>query len=208
MIHNINENMLYYKNLSCQIFHLSFIIKIIILGNMNRTKHITTAALIGAVYAALTVFLAPISYGPVQVRIAEALTVLPYLMPEAIWGLWIGCMVANLYSGFGPLDIFGGSFITLLAAITTFYMRRFNRPVLAPLPPVVLNAFGVSAYLSFLVSAPNITILGLDNFSPYFLFVITIGFGELIACYGLGFPLLLLFIKRYDFNLKDRQNEK
>lgn len=165
----------------------------------QRTRFITTAAIIGSLYAALTIFLAPISFGPLQIRVAEALTVLPYLMPQAIWGLWIGCMVANIYGGLGPLDIFGGSFITLLAAWTTYFLRRFDKPILAPLPPVLWNAFGVSAYLQLLIAPPEISFWRLSQLSPYFLFVILIGLGELVACYGLGYPLLLILKRRFDF---------
>lgn len=163
----------------------------------SHTQNITHAAIIGAVYAALTIFLAPISFGPVQVRLAEALTVLPFLFPQSLWGLWIGCLIANIYGGLGPIDIFGGSALTLLAALSTFYLRRFKKPILAPLPPVLFNAFGVSAYLHFLVAPPEITFFGLDRLPVYWLFVITIGFGEFVACYGLGYPLLLTLQKRF-----------
>jgi len=163
---------------------------------MTTTQFITRTALIAAIYAALTIFLAPISFGPLQVRVAESLTVLPYLFSEAVPGLWIGCMVANIYGGLGPIDIFGGSFITLLAATTTFYLRRFKRPILAPLPPVLFNALGVSAYLQFLVSAPDISLPHGVKIPVYLLFVVTIGIGELISCYGLGYPMLRLLQSR------------
>ncbi len=163
----------------------------------SQTQKLTHAAIIGAVYAALTIFLAPISFGPVQVRLAEALTVLPFLFPQSIWGLWIGCMIANIYGGLGPIDIFGGSTLTLLAALSTYYLRRLNKPILAPLPPVLFNALGVSAYLHFLVAPPEITFLELEHLPVYWLFVFTIGFGELAACYGLGYPLLLTLQKRF-----------
>ena len=163
------------------------------------TRYITTAAIIGALYGALTIFLAPISFGPLQIRVAEALTVLPYLMPQAIWGLWIGCMGANIYGGLGPIDIFGGSFITLLAAVATYGLRRTGKPFLAPLPPVIFNAFGVSAYLHLLIGPPDISFWGGEKLSPYFLFVILIGLGQVLACYGLGYPLLLVLKRRLDF---------
>jgi uncharacterized membrane protein len=158
----------------------------------DRTKYVATAALVAATYASLTIFLAPISYGPLQIRVAEALTVLPYLMPSAIWGLWLGCLLGNIYGGLGPIDILGGSAITLLAGCLTAYARRFRRPIFAPLPPVVCNAFGVSAYLQFLLAPPPITFWHLQQLPPYWLFVMTIGLGQLIACYGLGYPMLLM----------------
>ncbi|MDI3299320.1 MAG: QueT transporter family protein [Bacillota bacterium] len=108
-------------------------------------------ALIAAAYAALTVVLAPLSYGPLQLRISEALTLLPVLVPEAPLGLWIGCMLANVAGGLGPWDIFGGSAVTLAAALLT---RRLRGSWLAYLPPIVLNGLLVPAYLSPLYHVP------------------------------------------------------
>ncbi len=172
--------------------------KMLLLLFMNKpTQYVTKAGIIAAIYATLTVFLAPLSYGPIQIRFAEALTVLAFLMSEAIWGLWIGCMVANIYGGLGPIDIFGGSFITLLAAAVTFNLRKLNKPILAPLPPVIFNAVGVSAYLHVLIAPPPFSLFGFENIPPFLLFVITIGIGEFIACYGLGYPLLLILRRRF-----------
>ena len=83
---------------------------------MTRTKYLTHAAIIAAVYVVLTIIFAPISYGQVQVRISEALTVLPYFTPAAIPGLFIGCIIANIYGGAGIIDIIFGSLATLFAA--------------------------------------------------------------------------------------------
>ena len=149
----------------------------------SMTKYITISALIGAIYAVLTVLLAPISYGPVQVRVAEALTVLPYLFPQAIPGLYIGCMVANIWGGYGPIDIFGGSALTLVAAMLTFWLRKLKSPWLAPIPPVVLNALGVGYYLHILADM------------PLWATISWVGLGEIIACFVIGMPLLFA-IKR------------
>jgi uncharacterized membrane protein len=151
-------------------------------------RSICVGALIAAMYAALTIWLAPISYGPVQVRVSEALTVLPFVEPSAVWGLFLGCLIANTFGGLGPWDIFFGSFLTLGAALLTYLLRKTGKPWLAPLPPIVLNAFGVSAYLMLLFEPPKISLLG--NMPGYFIFVITVGLGEMIACYLLGLPLL------------------
>jgi len=80
-------------------------------------KYLAQVGMVGALYASLTFAFSPISYGPVQVRISEALTVLPYVMPASVWGLFIGCFLANWLGGLGPWDIFAGSLCTLLAAV-------------------------------------------------------------------------------------------
>ncbi len=156
---------------------------------MKTVRSIALGGLIAALYTALTVLLAPISYGPLQVRVAEALTVLPFLTPVAIPGLYIGALLANIFGGFGPWDIFGGSFLTLVAGYWTYLLRKTRKPWLAPLPPILVNAFGVSAYLQFLVEGVH------PGLKTYFYFVGTIGLGEFVACFGLGYPLLRFLMK-------------
>ena len=101
---------------------------------MTRTKYLTHAAIIAAVYVVLTIIFAPISYGQVQVRISEALTVLPYFTPAAIPGLFIGCIIANIYGGAGIIDIIFGSLATLFAAFLSYKMPK---KYLVPLPPIL-----------------------------------------------------------------------
>jgi uncharacterized membrane protein len=101
---------------------------------------------IAALYTALTVAFAPISYSNIQFRVSESLTVLPILMPESIPALYIGAMIANIFGGFGMQDIIFGSLATLIAALGTYALRRIT--VLALLCPVIVNALGVSAYLA------------------------------------------------------------
>ncbi|MEA2021943.1 MAG: QueT transporter family protein [Candidatus Caldatribacteriota bacterium] len=146
---------------------------------MKKQTYFIRAALIAAIYVILNIIFAPISYGPVQVRIAEALVVLPFIEPSAIIGLSVGCVLANIYGGLGMVDVIGGSLCTLIAAYLTYKVKT---PKLAPLPPVLINAFGVSLYLHLLFEI------------PYWLTVIYIGIGEIIACYVLGYPLLILLI--------------
>jgi uncharacterized membrane protein len=148
------------------------------------SRYIAQVGIIASLYAALTIVLAPISYGPVQVRISEALTILPFLTPAAVPGLFIGCVVANVYGGLGIYDIIGGSLCTLLASGLTYLLSKTRRPILAPLPPVVVNAIGVSLYLHLLFQL------------PYWFTVGYIALGEIVACYILGYPLLLVFIRR------------
>jgi uncharacterized membrane protein len=156
-------------------------------------RSIAVGALVAAAYAALTIWFAPISYGPVQVRLSEALTVLPFIEPAAVPGLFLGCLIANLFGGLGPWDVFVGSFLTLGAASLTYLLRKTGKVWLAPLPPVLLNAFGVSAYLQLLFEPPRVAILG--QMPAYFLFVFTVGAGEMIACYGVGLPLLYALVR-------------
>jgi len=140
--------------------------------------------IIANLYEKITIAREPISYGPVQVRVSEVLTILPYLTPTAIPGLFIGCIVANIYGGLGIYDIIGGSLCTLLAAYLTYLFSKTRKPILAPLPPVVVNALGVSFYLHFLFQL------------PYWLTVAYIAMGEIVACYVLGYPLLLIILRR------------
>jgi len=136
--------------------------------------------MIAAIYVVLNIIFAPISYGPIQVRIAEALVVLPFIDPSAIIGLFLGCILANVIGPLGMVDIIGGSLCTLVAAYLTYKVKN---PKLAPLPPVLINAFGVSIYLHLIFDL------------PYWITVLYIGIGEVIACYILGYPLLILLIK-------------
>ena len=82
-------------------------------------RRIALAAVTAALYAGLTMALAPISFGVVQFRVAEALTLLPFIMPEAVPGLFVGCLLANFLGGFGIIDVVFGSAATLAAACLT-----------------------------------------------------------------------------------------
>ncbi len=154
-----------------------------------KTKYLVQAALIAAVYATLTLVLEPISYLNVQLRVSEALTVLPILTPAAVPGLFLGVLIANALGPLGLIDVIMGSLLTLAAAVLTRLLRK-NVP-LALLPPVLLNGFGVAAYLQFLLELPPLQI-GSVVLSPYWGAVLTISAGEAIAVYGLGYPLLLV----------------
>lgn len=147
------------------------------------TKKMVKAAILAAIYAALTLILAPISFGPVQLRVSEALTILPIFSPIAIWGLTIGCLVSNLLGGFGVLDVVLGSFATLLGALGTRYFK--NKPVLAALCPVISNALIIGPMLYFVV--PDSPALLLN--------VLTVGVGELFSCVALGIPFYFLMKK-------------
>lgn len=149
------------------------------------TRKITLIAAIAALYIILTVnpFFFAISYGAVQFRISEILTVLPYITPYAIPGLLIGTIVANFFSTNGIIDVFIGSFATWLAAWLTSKMP--NR-WLAPLPPVVINAFIIGSMIGFISS----------SIQQIPMFILYVGIGQLVVCYLLGLPFLL-FLEKY-----------
>lgn len=138
-------------------------------------RNLSIAGLIAAVYVALTL-INPLSYGEVQFRISEALTVLPILFPQAIPGLFIGVIISNLFSPVGFLDVIFGSLATLLAAIGTYKLR--NKPVLAMLSPVLVNGIIIGLLLHFLLQA------------PLFATILSVGFGELVVVALLGTLLL------------------
>ena len=156
----------------------------------NPTLYLVRTAMLAAIYAALTMVLQPISYGPIQFRVAEAMTVLPWLFPEAVPGLFLGCAIANLYGGNGVLDVVFGSLATLLAALLS---RRMKNPWLVPLPPVVLNGLVIGAVLSYMYDL------------PYWLIAAQVALGQLGACYALGMPLLQ-FVQRTMGRRRETEN--
>jgi len=144
-------------------------------------KDIAIAAVIAALYAALTVVFAPISYGAVQFRIAEALTLLPVLFPQAIPGLAVGCLVSNLIGGYGIWDVVFGTLATLIAALITCRLRK--NIWLAAIPPVLVNAVIVGGMLHFVLALPLIPTMA------------SVGLGELAVVYVLGIPMILALRK-------------
>ena len=114
-------------------------------------RSLCMSAVIAALYAALTLLLAPISYGPIQLRLSEALTLLPMVLPQAVPGLFVGCLIANLYTGM-LTDIIFGSLATLLAAVCTYLLRR--KPFLAAACPVISNGVIVGLVLSLSFHLP------------------------------------------------------
>lgn len=152
-----------------------------------HTRRLALAGLIAAVYAAATLLLPIPQYMGVQFRVAEAMTVLPFLFPEAIPGLAVGCFLANLLGSPIMLDWIFGTLATLLAAL---WSRRMPNLYLAALPPVVCNAVIVGAEIAWF------TVQEGGAFWPaYGLSALTVGLGELAACFLLGVPLANLLGK-------------
>ena len=91
---------------------------------MDLKRKLVYPAVVGGAYAALTMVLAPISYGAIQCRLSEALCILPFFLPETAWGLFLGCALANTISAAGLLDVVFGSLATLLAGLCTARLGR------------------------------------------------------------------------------------
>lgn len=144
-------------------------------------RSIALAGMIAAYYVMVSFIFQPISYGALQFRIAEVLTVLPILFPEAIWGLGVGCFLTNLSSPFGIYDWGLGTAATVIAAVLTYRLRK--RWPLALAMPVVVNGLLVCSYVSSLLSL------------PYWSTALYIGLSQTIIVYGLGLPLLALLRK-------------
>ena len=161
------------------------------MNNQNHSKllKLATSAVIAAVYAALTIVLAPISYGPVQFRVSEVLTVLPFLMPSTVWGVFAGCIIANLYTG-SILDIVFGSLATLLAALLTAWFGKQGNTVknrlLGCLMPVVFNAVIVGAVLTWGYLFQEFA----SPLKSYGFNALTVGVGEAGVLYLIGYTLL------------------
>ena len=174
----------------------------------STVLRITTSAIIAAAYAVLTIVLAPISYGAVQFRVSEALTVLPFLMPSTVWGLWIGCILANLYTG-SVLDIVFGSIATLLAALLTAWFGKKGNTVknrlLGCLMPVVFNAVIVGAVLTWGYMIQEFP----SPLSSYGFNALTVGLGEAGVLYLIGYTLLRQLPKIKSFReFVERVNKK
>ncbi|MHB1322974.1 MAG: QueT transporter family protein [Coriobacteriia bacterium] len=169
------------------------------------TRDIARAGVIAAVYAALTVaaIQSPLGYGPVQIRVSEAVTVVACLTPAAIPGLWIGAVLANAFmltqfGVFALFDVVFGALGTLLGATWTW--RHRDRPALALLGPVAANALIVPAYLPLMLTGAtgiefySLPLLGIDAsgawWSMYLFGVVAVGAGQALVVYGLGLPLL------------------
>lgn len=142
-------------------------------------KQLVRGALIAALYAVITLCTEAISFGPVQFRISEALTLLPFLMPEAVWGLTLGCFISNLI-GSSVLDVIFGTLATFLAALLT---RKIKNLWLCPLPVILCNGVIVGAVVA-MFTYKEVT------WGVYALVGASIALSEAIICYCGGIPLL------------------
>ena len=158
--------------------------------NRRNLLKMAVIAIVAAAYAALTIVLAPISYGPIQFRVSEALTALPFLMPCTVWGVFLGCVLANLYTG-SVLDIVFGSLATLLAGLLTAWFGKKGSTVknrlLGCLMPVLFNAVIVGAVLTWGYQLQQFP----DNaLASYGFNALTVGLGEAAVLVLIGYTLL------------------
>ena len=160
---------------------------------MSATKFSTRSLAISGVIAALYAALSLVStamglgFGSVQLRISEALCVLPFFFPEAVPGLVVGCLVTNILSPYGVADLVFGTLATLLAAVLT---RRIRNRWLTPLPTILCNAVIVGALLAYVGAQEGGVFWTLFAFNAF-----TVGLGEALVTYILGLPLLR-FVER------------
>ena len=166
--------------------------------NKSKTLFLVKGALIGALYAVLTIALGPISFGNlgIEFRISEALTILPIFTSAAIPGLFSGCVIANLvgmaFSGLGMVDVIFGSLATLIGAFGTYFLRKITFkgfPFLAFLPPILANAIIIGLELKIILP---------DVFPSFLVAFIIVGLGELGAVFLIGAPIYFI-IKKNEF---------
>ena len=140
-----------------------------------NVRYLARGAIIAALYATLTIAFSFLSYGQVQFRIAEGLTVLPFFMPEAVPGLFVGCLVSNFFSPLGLPDIIFGSTATLIGA---FLASKIKTWWLVPLPTILSNTIIVGIELYFVFKTPILLNMGY------------VAIGEIVCCCGIGYLLI------------------
>lgn len=143
----------------------------------KRIMYITQSAMIAAIYVVFTVFIASfnLASGAIQIRISEAMTVLPAFTNAAVPGLFAGCLLANLITGCAPMDVIFGSIATLIGALGTYALREKHR-FLASVPPIIANTLIVPFVLRYVYNIPGSI--------PFFM--LTVGAGEVVSCGILG----------------------
>lgn len=146
----------------------------------KKTLQLTRAALIAALYVILTFVsqMFGLASGVIQIRLSETLTVLPMLYKEAIPGLWLGCIIANILTGCALWDVIFGSLATLIGALGTYYIGR-KKPMLGPIFPILSNMLIVPLVLQAVYGAKE----------SFVFLAITVGVGEIICCGLLGWQL-------------------
>ena len=157
-----------------------------------KVRDVAHGGMIAALYVTITVLFAPISYGEIQLRVSEALTLLPYYMPAAVPALFAGCIIANFAGGYGIWDVVFGSGATLFAAWLSSKMPNLW---LAAVPPVVVNMFVIGALLHFIIDV------------PFFITAVYVGLGQTAACFAIVIPLMKV-LEKYSIIKKERDQSE
>jgi uncharacterized membrane protein len=154
-------------------------------------RTISRSAVIAAAYAALSAIssMFGLAYGPVQFRLSEALCVLPRRYPSAVAGVFLGCLLTNILSPYGLLDLVVGSLTTLLAAL---WRSRCRTDVGAAVPPVLLNALFIGILIAWQETG---SFAGGAFFAAFAANAFSVGLGQAVVCFGVGVPLLRLLAK-------------
>ena len=155
----------------------------------KKVQFLVQSAMIGAIYVVLTILFQPFSFGQIQVRIAEALTILPVFTPAAIPGLFVGCLIGNILGGSILPDIIFGSLATLIGAIFTYLLRKQSK-YLAPLPPIFANTI-IVPFILYYAYGINLPI-------PFMM--LTVGVGEIISCGVLGM-IVYASLEKYRYRI-------
>lgn len=164
----------------------------------TTTKKLCRAGVIAGLYTTLTYAFAPVAFGSLQIRPAEALCILPLFFVEAIPALYVGCLLANLTSPFALYDMLLGGLATLLGAIGTYLVGKYVKNeklkvFLGGLSPVLFNTLIIPFVIVVLCGGVS---AGQTVFSAYLLTALSISATECLCVYGLGVPLYFFFEKR------------
>lgn len=156
----------------------------------NKTKKLVMTSLVAAIYAVLTLVLGAISYGPIQFRIAEIMVLLAFIKKDYIWGLTIGCFLANVIGPYGAPDIVFGTTATFLSVYAIYLTGKVMKGkkyaiLIASIWPTLINAVIIGFMLNIFGGMPLI------------LSMIQVGFGEFVVITIIGVPLYKIIGKKY-----------
>ena len=150
---------------------------------MVKVKKLVKIAITAAVYTVATLAIAPLSYGTIQLRLSEVMTLLAFIDPVYIIGLVLGCAISNLYSPLGIVDVIVGTSATL---ISVYMISKTKNLLISTLWPTVMNGLIVGAELFFVLN------------QPFWLSTLYVALGEFIVVTCIGYPLFKLLLKRED----------
>ena len=164
-------------------------------------KKITVTAVIAALYASMTLVGFSAAFGPIQLRFSEVLCILPFFIPCSVPGLFLGCLIANLVSPYGIIDIVAGSMATLIAALMTMYIGRGKKDstivkALACFPPVLVNAIVIGGVIAWASTSG-----GEAFWHSFAVFGLQVGIGQFVVMYFIGLPMMLYLPKSQLFSL-------